>query len=72
MCKYCRIDNNYPSTVCLHYGLKGIQIINITDALQCPYFKTYNYNKEQMEVYDMDSRVTLRKEEFAKLLPSTI
>lgn len=72
ICRHYRMDKNYPSPVCLFDGLNGIHFINNTDAVRCPHFKTYDYNKEQMEMYDIDSRVTSKQEDFAKIFSSTM
>lgn len=72
LCKYCRKNKDYPSILCLHCRIKRSRVNNIMDAMQCRYFKTYDYNKEQMEVNDMDTRVISKKEDIAKFLSSTM
>lgn len=66
ICRYCRIDNNYPSPACLANGLNRIQIINISDAVHCHNFQKYDCDYKQIEMYKKYSRVTLKEEEVKK------
>lgn len=59
MCKYCRMNNKYQCPICIIYKARETnKFPKIKDALRCPYYKTYDYNKEQMEMYALDARIT--------------